>query len=521
MNTLILLNNTNYYKFQPSLNEINNNYNTNEYSTKFVILTLLIIILLFNVNELTIMTGERVDSNYVMGNYSLYNLSKYPQISLLIYNVENWKLNEKQLLKFLQNILNQNLNNIQIIFILKKKTDQNIKDFIYKNSLEDKRIEIFECEKYIDDNIYQLIEKIQGKFTILIDKLISFGINQLEKYYNSTKGKINNIYEFSYKDSVLYLIKTKILSVLLDEENLNFNNTELINNIKSIPLPNLNYISIAFCPNNKYTPFTYVSMISILSTKSFYTYISFYLITDETYKNSNKNFLDSLYEQFDFFNITFLTMDDRYKKAYISRRMTPQTYYRFSLGELLPFLNKIIYLDSDVIVYKDLSNLYNLGFNGKFVLGQVTGNNRYKRTGVYRINNGILLFNLYNMRKYQIETKALNIINKGKHLFYHDQTLMNNYFKKYIGIFQLEYHIRNWKNFTQIMKFNRNSGNIYDNDYFYFTSKYPSIRHFLGKTKPIYSEKGHIEDWWFFARKSKFYSTKSKDLNKVFNFKFE
>ena len=72
MNTLILLNKTNYYKFQPSLNEINNNDNTNEYSTKFVILTLLIIILLFNVNELTIMTGERVDSNYVMGNYSLF-----------------------------------------------------------------------------------------------------------------------------------------------------------------------------------------------------------------------------------------------------------------------------------------------------------------------------------------------------------------------------------------------------------------------------------------------------------------
>jgi len=68
------------------------------------------------------------------------------------------------------------------------------------------------------------------------------------------------------------------------------------------------------------------------------------------------------------------------------------------------------------------------------------------------------------------------------------------------------------------MKFNRNSGNIYDNDYFYFTSKYPSIRHFLGKTKPIYSEKGHIEDWWFFARKSKYYNTKAKIFYQAFSF---
>ena len=303
MNTLILLNSTKYYKFQPSSNEINNNDNTNLVSNKFVILTLLIIILLINVNELTIMTGERVDSNYVMNNYSLYNLSKYPQISLLIYNIEKWKLNGEQLLNFLQNLLAQNLKDIQIIFILKKKTSHNIKEIIYKNSLLDKRIDIYEYEKYIEDNIYQLTDKIHGKFTIFIDKLISFGKNQLESYFNFTKGKINNIYEFSYKDSLLYLIKTKILSILLDEEKFNFNTTELINNIKSISLPNLNYISIAYCPNNKYTPFTYVSMISILSTKTFSTYISFYLITDKTYKNTNKDFFDSLYEQFDFFNI--------------------------------------------------------------------------------------------------------------------------------------------------------------------------------------------------------------------------
>ena len=128
-------------------------------------------------------------------------------------------------------------------------------------------------------------------------------------------------------------------------------------------------------------------MISVLKSKSCNTYISFYLITPDNYKSTNEDFIFSLYDQFDFFNITFIKMDNRYKNAYISRRMSLQTYYRFSLGELLPNINKIIYLDGDVIVYKDLSNLYDLNFNGKFVLGQVTGNNRNKRTGVYRIND--------------------------------------------------------------------------------------------------------------------------------------
>ena len=200
--------------------------------------------------------------------------------------------------------------------------------------------------------------------------------------------------------------------------------------------------------------------------------------------------------------------------------MSYETYFRFSLGELLPDLNKIIYLDGDVIVYKALSNLFELNFNGKFVLGQVTGNNRNKKTGVYRINNGILLFNLYNMRKYKIEEKVMEIIKKGQHLFYHDQTLMNKYFKKFIGIFQIEYHIRNWNNCSYIQKFNVKSGKVYDDDVFYFASKYPSIRHFLGKSKPNKRDFGHTEDWWYFARQSKFYVKKSRDSTKIFNFSF-
>ena len=213
-------------------------------------------------------------------------------------------------------------------------------------------------------------------------------------------------------------------------------------------------------------------------------------------------------------------MDNRYKNVFISRRMSIPTYYRFSLGELLPNLNKIIYFDSDVVVYKDLYDLYNLNFNGKFVLGQVTKNNRNKKTGVYRINNGILVFNLYNMRKFKIEEKALQIIKKGTHFFYHDQTLMNDYFKNYIGIFGLEYHIRNWINFADIKKFNKLSGGVYDDDIFYFYSKYPSIRHFLGKSKPIITDIGHTDDWWYFARQSKFYITKSHDIKTIFNFTF-
>ena len=515
MYNFILLNNQKFYKFHGSYNE---NEKTDKISLSLKSLLLLLLITYFhfyNSEKLILKTEEENEYNYKMKNHSLYNLIKYPQISVLIFNIEK----EEQLLNYTKQLLNQTLKDIQIIFLLKNDNENQKSTFNKNYSLTDERINIFKFSS-LESIIFQLMDKIKGKFTLFIDEIINLGQKQLENFYNFTKGKINNIFEFSVENTNIYLIKTKILFNLLDEGNFIFNLTGLINHIKSMPFPVLNNISIAFCPNNIYTPLTYVAMLSVLKSKSSNTYISFYLIIPEDYKSTNIDFIFSLFDQFDFFNITFITMDDRYKNAFISRRMSLQTYYRFSLGELLPNLNKIIYLDGDVIVYKDLSNLYNLNFNGKFVLGQVTGNNRNKRTGVYRINNGILVFNLYNMRKFKIEEKALQIIKTGKHFLYHDQTLMNDYFKNYIGIFQLEYHIRNWINITHIQMFNKRSGSVYDDDVLYFSWKYPSIRHFLGNSKPIKKDIGHIEDWWYFARQSKLYVTKSHESEKIFNFTF-
>ena len=57
--------------------------------------------------------------------------------------------------------------------------------------------------------------------------------------------------------------------------------------------------------------------------------------------------------------------------------------------------------------------------------------------GFYKINTGILLLNLLEMRKNKFEKQVIDIIKTRKKLVYHDQTLLNDYFKQYIGIFLL------------------------------------------------------------------------------------
>ena len=318
----------------------------------------------------------------------------------------------------------------------------------------------------------------------------------------------------------LYLIRTKILKDLIDDgTGINSLNT-LFNLIFSLPKPQLNYIPISLCPDNHYTNLAYVAMSSILFSKSINTYISFYLIIPNDFQNKNINFFDSLYETYDFFNLTFIRMDNRYDKAFSDKKISKQTYYRLSLGELLPHLNKIIYIDADIIAYKDLLNFYSLNFNGKTILAHPTVGNRVTiKLGYLLINAGILLLNLIEMRKKKIEKKVIDIINKVKKIKYHDQGILNNYFKLYIGILPPVYHTRPWSNYKEIEIFNYKIGNIFDNDYYYFAHKYPTIRHFFGKYKPTGFNINHIEDWWFFARKSKYYNDKSKSFESAFSFR--
>lgn len=329
----------------------------------------------------------------------------------------------------------------------------------------------------------------------------------------------NNIFNYTTKNKVsIFLIKTKILNDIYDNNMFFKNIKEIINYIFLMPSPIVNYIPIAFCPDNYYVSLTYVSMTSILNSKNYNTYVSFYIVIPKNFNNKNFDFLKSLYNQYDYFNITFLRMDDKYKKAFVSRYITTQAYYRFSLGELIPYLNKIIYLDSDTICFKDLTNLYNLNFKGKILLGQVIVTNNYKKNGFYKINSGILLMDLKKMRNIKFEKKIINIINKNYKNQFHDQAIINLYFKKLIGIFPPQYHARPYIDYEEIVKYNKKSGNIYDNDQLYFAWKYPAIKHFVAYSKPNYHNKHNKEDWWYFARISKYFTLKSYNISKIFKY---
>ena len=469
-------------------------------------------------------SSEFCDSTFLkneMHSYSLYNTFRIPKFSFIIMN-GTIKSDIVQIIDQIKTLTSQNFTNIEIILflIIDNMSDYSQLKKEFNGLMKRNILIIYNKKRNVNNDYSELINTIKGYYTMFIDNLDDIKNLNLEQMINFTKGKIDNYFNFTFSDkSSLYLMKTKLLKNSIDNGVEVNSFKDIINLIISYSIPNLHYIPISLCPDNHFTSLAYVTMSSILSSKTDSTYISFYLITPEDFENKNILFLDTLYEDYYYFNMTFIKIDNRYSKAYTDRRITKQAYYRFSLGELLPNLNKIIYLDTDTIAYKDLTNFYNINFNGKMILGQPSyGNRNAQKMGYFRINSGILLLNLLEMRKCHFEKQVIDFISKGIVLKYHDQTLLNDYFKEYLGIYPPEYHTRPWSNYTEIQFFNGRIGNVFDGDYFYFVHKYPTIRHFLGKYKPRNRITNYVEDWWYFARKSRYYNKKANSFDSAFSF---
>ena len=76
-------------------------------------------------------------------------------------------------------------------------------------------------------------------------------------------------------------------------------------------------------------------------------------------------------------------------------------FYRLILPYLLEFLDRIIYVDIDVLVFDDLSGIYNLSFHNNYILASRNHKRLGKEIKELDINNdnyissGIILINLY------------------------------------------------------------------------------------------------------------------------------
>ena len=109
-------------------------------------------------------------------------------------------------------------------------------------------------------------------------------------------------------------------------------------------------------------------------------------------------------------------------------------FARLLLSSVLPDLDKIIYLDCDIVVLNDLQSLWNFDVSDvavamapDFTLKDKSTLNRLGITTGYYLNSGVILMNLDYWRKHDVQNRIFSyILEKGDKLIYNDQDALNS-----------------------------------------------------------------------------------------------
>jgi len=176
-------------------------------------------------------------------------------------------------------------------------------------------------------------------------------------------------------------------------------------------------IHVAYCSDDGYVEPTCVSMASVLAnTKS---NVHFHVISNRL-SDENKAKISLLSENFShmllsFHEFTFDSNEFEIGNSYL----TAETYYRLYLPEILPDLERILYIDGDIVINGNISELWNIDLGNHTVGVVVDSYSQYLRERNKAIdfndddlyfNAGVMLINLKKFEKYLFPEQISTII---------------------------------------------------------------------------------------------------------------
>ena len=269
-------------------------------------------------------------------------------------------------------------------------------------------------------------------------------------------------------------------------------------------------IPVVFSVDNHYALYLSVTIRSILehsSPKNDYELI----VMEEDLSESNKQLIASVIEGKNNFSIHFqhITLFENHERnlfqtaSYISSI----TYCRLFIADLLKDYNKIIYLDSDLIIKKDLSNLFEIDVENSYLAAGhewiclSRSFRRYLKASLrLRVPceeyfaAGHLVMNLKKIRNDQLLQKFMQVLQEKKHLRAADQDVLNLVCQGMVVFLPPEWNICwHWKECL--------SPCLLEKYHAYGSpGTRPALIHYASDRKPWNSpEKELADQWWLYA----------------------
>jgi lipopolysaccharide biosynthesis glycosyltransferase len=198
-------------------------------------------------------------------------------------------------------------------------------------------------------------------------------------------------------------------------------------------------IPIFLAADDNYAPFVATTIASVCDNTD--SFVDFYIL-DGGISLENKEVILNVKKYFKNFSVEFIKIDVKkeFKGFFTSSYITLSSYSRFLIPQLKPNLDKVLYIDVDVVVMGDIKDLYEQDLE-EYALGAVIeqGGIDYVRRSKLNIemaedsvyfNAGILVIDSKKWRAKKVFKGLSNIVKEyNSKLLCHDQDALNKYFE--------------------------------------------------------------------------------------------
>lgn len=209
-------------------------------------------------------------------------------------------------------------------------------------------------------------------------------------------------------------------------------------------------INLVLITDSRYTPTTMTSMLSAIKNKCPSSIYNYYIVTENATELDKQSLMSLKKLAPDTVNINIIERPEpdlpyENMQRFLQYKVGMHKIY---LPEILKDLDKVIYMDGDTIVLKDLRELYNIDVSN--VYASVAKDGIYYRfpkemaemgldkRGFY-FNSGVMLYNLDMQRRDNIVEKLVEYI-KTHEDFYGDQDVLNVVFEDKLKLMSYRYN---------------------------------------------------------------------------------
>lgn len=268
-------------------------------------------------------------------------------------------------------------------------------------------------------------------------------------------------------------------------------------------------IPIFFSVDDNYIPLLSVALTSMIENSSKRFFYQIHILHSGTISSVNQNRLTSAYDgnniAIEFVDIS-KNVEKINEKLHTRDYYSKSTYYRLFIPNLYPMYDKILYLDSDIVICGDISELYNVDLKDNLV-GAITDGAILKvkpfqeyvenRVGVkhyeHYFNAGILLMNNKKLREINFEELFIDLLTMVKFNVAQDQDYLNAICRGKVTYIE-------------------NAWNQMPINYIDYEKGKPNLIHYNLSFKPWHKDNiPYGEHFWKYAQKSPYY----KEIKKI------